>query len=41
MTTKEACPMCNEMGEQLPELEDRLRACMNFNCRVNEFVVKE
>lgn len=33
----EDCPHCGEEGEELPRLSDNLRACMNLDCRVNEF----
>jgi hypothetical protein len=34
------CPSCGEEGEQLPNLAEYLRACMNLDCRVNEFEVR-
>lgn len=31
------CPSCRELGQDMPELGERLLACMNIDCRVNEF----
>jgi hypothetical protein len=36
---EEVCPLCGEEGERLPDLGEYLRACMNLECRVNEFEV--
>lgn len=31
------CPCCSNPGDELPELGENLLACMELNCRVNEF----
>jgi len=36
---EEVCPSCCEEGERPPGLGENLRACMNLECRVNEFEV--
>lgn len=42
MTVDERCPnpSCREEGSKVPELSDRLRACLSINCRVNSFEVE-
>lgn len=35
------CPSCGEVGTEMPNLSPRLLACMELDCRVNEFEVGE
>lgn len=37
----EECPVCGERGEHFQSEQSPLRACMNIDCRVNEFEVME
>lgn len=41
MTEIDHCPCCGEQGHKMPELSDRLRACLSVKCRVNEFMIVE
>jgi len=34
------CPGCGGTGQDLPELSELLMACMNTNCRVNEYEIE-
>lgn len=34
------CPSCSSDGVVMADLSDRLRACMNLDCRVNEFEIE-